>query len=320
MTSPTLPLPTSIRLVEVGLRDGLQVIPTPLSVEQKMRLVNRLLDAGLRHLEVCSFARPDVLPQLADAEVVMARVPRDRGAVYRGLVPNVRGAHRAAPCGLDEMVALVCADEAVTQVNQRQSVDQVLAALPEIADIARAAGARLIVGVAMAFFAPGRGVVNRADRMRCVDAAARAGADGIYLASSAGMDDPAQIAAGISDVRAAYPGIDIGVHLHARNGMALANALAAMLAGASWLEGAFGGLGGDLWAPGDPAVLGNAPMEDLVHMTKCLGVETGVDLTTYLDVVAEAMAVTGWTARSAVTAGGTREQLATTPWPKTADM
>ncbi|MBA2555271.1 MAG: hypothetical protein H0V10_16595 [Geodermatophilaceae bacterium] len=148
-----------------------------------------------------------------------------------------------------------------------------------------------------------------------MDAAARAGADGIYLASSAGMDDPAQIATGVADVRAAYPGIDIGVHLHARNGMALANALAAMMAGASWLEGAFGGLGGDLWAPGDPAVLGNAPMEDLVHMTQCLGVDTGVDLAAYLDVVAEAMTLTGWTARSAVTAGGTREALAKAPWP-----
>lgn len=310
-----LALPASIRLVEVGLRDGLQVVPTPVPVEDKLRLVDRLLDAGLRHLEVSSFGRPDVLPQLADAEEMMARVPRDRGAVYRGLVPNVRGAQRAASCGLDEMVALVCADEAVTQVNQRQSVEQVLAGLPRIAAIARDAGTRLIVGVAMAFFAPGRGEVSRANRMRCVDAAADAGADGIYLASSAGMDDPAQIAAGIADVRAQYPSIDVGVHLHSRNGMALANALAAMLAGASWLEAAFGGMGGDLWAPGDPAVLGNAPMEDLVHMTQCLGVHTGVDLNTYLDVVAEAMTVTGWTARSAVTAGGTRQQLATANWP-----
>ena len=315
MNESALALPAAVRLVEVGLRDGLQIVSTPLPVEQKVRLVNRLLDAGLRHVEVCSFARPDVLPQLADAEQVMARVPRDRGAVYRGLVPNVRGAQRAAPCGLDEMVALVCADEAVTQLNQRRSVTQVLAELPKIAAIAREAGARLIVGVAMAFFAPGRGAVGRADRMRCVEAAAQAGADGIYLASSAGMDDPGQIAAGIADVRSCAPGVEVGVHLHARNGMALANALAAMMAGATWLEGAFGGLGGDLWAPGDPNVLGNAPMEDLVHMTQCLGVETGVNLETYLEVAAEAMAATGWTARSAVTSGGTRAQLAALPWP-----
>jgi hydroxymethylglutaryl-CoA lyase len=313
--SGVLRLPESVRLVEVGLRDGLQVVTRPVPTSEKVRLVGRLLDAGVRHVEAVSFAHPRVLPQLADAEQVMAAVPRDRGAVYRGLVPNRRGAERAQGCGLDEIVALACTDEAVTWINQRTTVDAVLAELAGIGQMARRAGARFVVGVAMAFFAPGTGRVPAQARRRCVRAAVDAGASGVYLASSAGMDDPRDVANGVAEVRADHPDVEVGVHLHARNGMALANALAALEAGATWIEGAFGGLGGDLWAPGDPAVLGNAPLEDLVHLMDGLGVSTGIDLPRYLDVVRDAMAVTGATARSAVLAGGTRAELANHVWP-----
>ncbi|KQX66035.1 pyruvate carboxyltransferase [Angustibacter sp. Root456] len=314
--SRVLDLPDSVRLVEVGLRDGLQVITRPVPTSAKVRLVERLLDAGVRHVEAVSFAHPRLLPQLADAEQVMAGVPRDRGAVYRGLVPNRRGAERAAPCGLDEIVALACTDEAVTWINQRSTVADVLAGLRPIGEVARAGGARFVVGIAMAFFAPGTGRVPAEVRRRCVDAAVDAGASGVYLASSAGMDDPRDVADGVAEVRQRHPDVEVGVHLHARNGMALANALAAAQAGVTWIEGAFGGLGGDLWAPGDPAVLGNAPLEDLVHLMDGLGVTTGIDLTRYLEVVAEAMELTGATARSAVVAGGTRDELAAHRWPE----
>lgn len=311
----TLVLPARITLVEVGLRDGLQVVPEPLRTDDKIRLVELMLDAGVRHIEAVSFAHPKVLPQLADAAEVMARVPRDRGAVYRGLVPNLRGAQRAADTGLDEMVALTCADEAVTRINQNSTVDDVLAALPAIGEVARSAGSRFVVGVAMAFFAMGRGVVPSAERNRCVDAAVDAGADAVYLACSTGMEDPRQVWDGMSELRGRHPHLAVGVHLHARNGMALANAVAAMSAGASWLEGAFAGLGGDLWAPGPAEVLGNAPMEDLVHLTDSLGVETGIDLDAYLEVARTAAALTGWAPTSAVLRGGTRRELAAHRWP-----
>lgn len=310
----TLSLPSRITLVEVGLRDGLQVIPEPLRTRDKIRLVELMLDAGVRHIEAVSFAHPKVLPQLADAAEVMAGVPRDRGAVYRGLVPNLRGAQRAADTGLDEMVALACADEGVTRINQNSTVADVLAGLPAIGAVARSAGSRFVVGVAMAFFAMGHGVVSRADRNRCVDAAVDAGADAVFLACSTGMEDPRQVCDGVEELRQRHPQVDVGVHLHARNGMALANAVAAMSAGASWLEGAFAGLGGDLWAPGPPEVLGNAPMEDLVHLVDSLGIESGIDLDAYLAVARTAATLTGWTPTSAVLRGGTRRELAAHQW------
>ncbi|MQA01662.1 MAG: hydroxymethylglutaryl-CoA lyase [Streptosporangiales bacterium] len=315
MTGSQLPLPAATRLVEVGLRDGLQTVEQIVDTADKVAVARALIDAGVTEIEAVSFAHPRVLPQFADAAEVMAQVPRVDGVRYRGLVPNVRGAERAADCGLDGMVALACADEGVARINQNSTVADILAGLPAIGQIADRAGAEYIVGVAMAFFAPGRGLTPEADRMRCVDAAVDADAHGVYLACSTGMEDPRQVHDAVCTVKQRHPGLAVGVHLHARNGMATATALAALLAGADWLEGAFGGLGGDLWAPGAPEVLGNAPFEDLVHLTASMGIETGIDLTRYLRVVRQIEKLTGWTPLSAVVAGGTREELAAHRWP-----
>jgi hydroxymethylglutaryl-CoA lyase len=308
-------LPSSIRIVEVGLRDGLQAVPEPLRTEDKVELVHRLVEAGVREIEAVSFAHPKVLPQLADAAEVMAVVPRRSDVTYRGLVPNLRGAQRAADCGLDEIVVVVSADEEVSVRNQNRTVSQMLAELDAIGDVTRDCGARLVVGVACAFFAPARGPVTDAETDRVVDAAVAAGATGVYLAGTSGVEHPGEFAAGIARVRGRHPGLEIGVHLHDRNGFAMANALAAMAAGADWLEGSFAGLGGDLWFPGDPTVLGNAPVEDLVHLCASLGISTGIDLDAYLGVVDRVVALTGRPATSFVTRGGTRDALARASWP-----
>lgn len=311
----TLVLPSSIRLVEVGLRDGLQSVPEPLSTEAKVGIVEMLIDAGIRDIEVVSFAHPKVLPQLADAVEVMAAVPRAPGITYRGLVPNLRGAQRAVECGLDELVLVVSADEEVSIRNQNRTVDQMLAELNGISRLAASAETRLIVAVACAFFAPARGTVTRQEMLRVVDAAADAGAGGIYLAGTSGQEHPKEMAEGIAAVRSRYPDMEVGVHLHNRNGFAPANALAAMTAGATWLEGSFGGLGGDLWFPGDPSVLGNAPLEDLVHLCNGLEVSTGIDLQEYMKVVDAVAELTGRPSTSFVSRGGTREDLASAIWP-----
>lgn len=305
----TLQLPTHIRLVEVGLRDGLQTVKTQVSTDDKVALAEALVESGVTEIEVVSFAHPKVLPQFVDAVEVMERVPRRAGVRYRGLVPNVRGAERAAACGLDITVALATTDEAVTRKNQNATVAEVLAGLPAIGEIVRDSGSEFVVGVANSFFAWGSGIVHRDARMRAVEAAVSAGAQGVYLACTTGMEDPRQVFEGVRDIRKAYPDTEVGVHLHARNGMALASAITAMQAGAHWLEGAFGGLGGDLWAPGPPEVLGNVPYEDLLHMMSVLGIETGVDLDRYLRVVEQVSEIIGWPPLSAVTRGGRRADL-----------
>lgn len=311
----SLALPESVRLVEVGLRDGLQAVPEPLRTQDKVEIVNLLIAAGVTTIEAVSFAHPKVLPQLADAAAVMAAVPRPEGITYRGLVPNLRGAERAADCGLDEIVVVIPVDEEVARRNQRRSIPGLLAELPAIAAVAERAGARLLVAVACAFFAPAHGPVSAADRARVVAAAVDSGARGIYLAATSGQEHPGEIHDGVVATKAAYPGLDVGVHLHNRNGFAPANALAALLAGADFLEGSFAGLGGDLWFPGDPTVLANAPLEDLVHLCDSIGVRTGVDLTAYLRVVELSERLTGIPSTSFVTRGGSRQDLAAASWP-----
>lgn len=310
-----LALPPSIRLVEVGLRDGLQAVPEPLPTSTKVDIVEGLLEAGVTTIEAVSFAHPKVLPQLADAEAVMAAVPRVPGVTYRGLVPNLRGAQRAVACGLDEWVLVVSADEEVSVRNQRRTTDQMLLELEQVAELSRESGARLVVAVACAFFAPARGPVPRAERDRVVDAASAAGAAGVYLAATSGQEQPVEIAEGVSETRLRHPELEVGVHLHNRNGFAPANALLAMAAGATWLEGSFAGLGGDLWFPGDPTVLGNAPTEDLIHLCENVGVETGIALAPYLAVVRRVEAATGIASTSFVTRGGSRADLAAASWP-----
>ena len=308
-------LPENIRLVEVGLRDGLQSVPEPLATAEKVELVRLLIDAGVREIEAVSFAHPKVLPQLADAADVMAAVPRVPGVRYRGLVPNYRGAERAVDCGLDELVVVISADEEVSLRNQRLTVTEALDGLARIGKLAEGAGLRLVTAVACSFFAPARGPVPRAERLRVVQAAVDAGSAGVYLAGTSGQEEPGEMYDGVAEARALYPGLEVGVHLHNRNGFAPANALAAMMAGADWLEGSFAGLGGDLWFPGDPSVLGNAPLEDLVHLCDGLGISTGIDLPAYMRAVNRSVELTGRPSASFVSRGGTRDELAAASWP-----
>lgn len=218
---------------------------------------------------------------------------------------------------MDDIVALTSTDDAITRINQGRSAEDTLRELEGISKVVHDSGASLIVGIATAFFAVGSGVVAASKRNHFLDTAVDAGASGVYLACSSGMDDPQMVYAGVSAARDRYPEVRLGVHLHARNGMALANALAALMAGADWLEGSFGGLGGDLWAPGDKTVLGNAPFEDLVNLVDCIGVRSGVDLAAYLDVVRAGCALTDWVPQSFVLRGGTRQALAEHVWADT---
>lgn len=308
-------LPPSARLVEVGLRDGLQAVPRPLGTDTKLAIVDRLIDAGVREIEVASFAHPKVLPQLADAEELLRRVPRDRGVTYRALVPNLRGMGRAAECRLDEVAVVVPADDEMARKNQNRSTAELLQETREIAGIAQHAGQRLIVAVACAFFAPTRGPVPRARRLAVVEAAVEAGADAVYLATTTGQEHPAEVYEGIAEVRDRFPGLSCGAHLHNRNGFAPANALAALAAGADWLETSFSGLGGDMWFPGDPTVLGNMATEDLLHLLQGLGIDTGVDFEKLRRLASDVTEMTSFPVTSFVARGGSRTDLARASWP-----
>lgn len=308
-------LPESARVVEVGLRDGLQAVAKPLPLETKLGIVEDLIAAGVREIEVCSFAHPKVLPQLADAEELLARVPRDPRVRYRGLAPNLRGAQRAAECELDEITVVVPAEDGMALKNQGKRTEELLADLPAIGEVARGAGQELVVAVACAFFSPCYGEVSQESRHRVVAAAVEAGAAGVYLATTTGQEHPRELYDGIRAARDAFPGLSVGAHLHNRNGFAPANALAALSAGADWLETSFAGLGGDMWFPGDPTVLGNMATEDLVHLLDGIGIRTGIDLEGARAIAEQVYDVTGFPRSSFISRGGTRADLAAAEWP-----
>lgn len=311
-----LTLPTSVRIVEVGLRDGLQTVAQTLPTEVKVKLISALVHAGVREIEAASFAHPAVLPQLADAADVLTAVPRTPGVRLRALVPNLRGAQRAAECDLDAWVALVSCDEEVSRINQGRSRAQVVSELGDIGELARERGVDLIVGLAMSFFAPCAGEIDASTRRQFTDAAVEAGARGVYFADTVGMADPRQIQTALLTARADHPQLELGLHLHTRNGFALANALSGLMTGVDWLESAFCGLGGDLWFPGAPDVLGNLATEDLLAFTAALGIETGVDLGGYQRVSELAARATGRDPLDHVSRGGSREELAAARWPE----
>ncbi|UCE31202.1 MAG: hydroxymethylglutaryl-CoA lyase [Burkholderiales bacterium] len=310
-----LGLPQRVELVDVGPRDGLQTLSQTIPTEHKIELIEAIVDAGIRSVEAVSFAHPRVLPQLADAEAVMTGLRRREGVVYRGLVPNLRGAHRALGCGVDEMVCLVSCDDDLNLRNQGMDVEATLAQIEQTTELARAQARSVSVVIALAFFMLGKGPTPF-ERLRAIcRRLAGFGVERLTLAASVGMADPRQVFETVCRLRAELPRVQFGLHLHNRNGMALANAFAGLLAGVSWLEGSILGVGGDAWFPADDVtVLGNVPMEDLVQMTELIGVETGVDLQRYLQASRLAESILGQRSASFLVRGGTRAMLASARW------
>jgi hydroxymethylglutaryl-CoA lyase len=307
-------LPSFIELVEVGPRDGLQSVSQIVSTDEKVQMIEAIVDCGFKTIEAVSFAHPKVLPQMADAEKVMSRIKRKPGVVYRGLVPNAYGAQRAAACGVDEMVALISCDEELNMKNQGMSIADNIKQIASLKQIANGNKTPVTAGIAAAFFTYGKGPTQKETVSKIVSHLIDNGINTFYLASSYGMADPNQVYNTISYLYDQFPDVQIGLHLHNRNGMALANAVAGMMAGVYWLEGSVLGLGGDLWFPGNAEILGNVPMEDLINLTECMGIKTGLDLNKYLAASHSIEQILGRNSYSFVQRGGTRDELATKRW------
>jgi hydroxymethylglutaryl-CoA lyase len=266
--------PKRVRVVDVGPRDGLQnesaFVPTP----EKLRLVELLADAGLREIEATAFVHPKWIPALADAEAVLAGVPRDRGVRYAALIPNLRGYERAVSGTRPDEVVLVCsASEGHNRANLNRSTDESLADLATVAARAKADGIGLRGAISTSFWCPFDGRTPEA-RVREVAAAyAAMGVDEIVLADTLGQADPDHAAVLAADVRERV-GLPVALHLHDTYGMALACIYAALEVGVGARAAALGGLGGCPYCPG---ASGNLATERLVYMLHRLGIETGVD-------------------------------------------
>jgi hydroxymethylglutaryl-CoA lyase len=273
----TLSLPEKIVIAEVGPRDGLQSFPRWVDTETKVAIIDRLSDLGLPVIEVSSFAHPNVVPHLRDAEEVFARIRRRPGTIYRALVPNARGAERGAQAKVDEMLGLITISETYTRKNQNMTTEQAIAQNLASFRIAEAHAIPFVMALGMAFWCAYEGSIPEENVITVVRRLHDGGIRRFYLAGSMGMEDPAHVNRLFRKLGELFPSASFGFHIHNLSGMATANILAALDAGVTWLEGAICGIGGGIAMPTRLGSLGNFPTEDLVTMLVEMGIETGID-------------------------------------------
>jgi hydroxymethylglutaryl-CoA lyase len=264
----------SVAIVEVSPRDGLQDEAVVLPTATKVSLIEQALDAGVERVEAVSFARPDRVPTMADAEAVLAGVARRPGTRLSGLVLNERGLERALVAGVDEINVVVLVSETFSRRNQGLGVDEALLMWSRVAKGAAAAGIGATVTLSAAFGCPYEGWVDRARVREMARRVAEGGPIEIALADTIGCAVPPEVDALVRSV-ADDTGLPVRVHLHNSRNTGYANALAAIAAGASTLDASIGGIGGCPFAPG---ATGNIATEDLVHLLDRMDIPTGVNL------------------------------------------
>lgn len=269
-----------IQFVEVAPRDGLQNEPTVLSVADRVALVARAIASGARRIEVASFVNPARVPQMADAEAAIASLPQGSGTTFIGLVLNKRGVLRALETAIDE-IGLVCvASDTFGMRNQGQTSSQSLDMACDGIGFAHREGRAAQAMIAVAWGCPFEGPTDPARVVAMAKRLAEAGSHEIGLADTIGIARPHEVERLVSDVRAAVGAVPIRVHLHDTRGMGVANALAAVRAGATVLDGAIGGTGGCPFAPGSA---GNVATEDLAYAMEG---GMGLDLQQLVDAAA----------------------------------
>ncbi len=270
----------SVEIVEVGPRDGLQSESGVFSTADKVEFINRLIAAGLRRIEITSFVNPKKVPQMADAEAVLAALKKRPDVRYVGLVLNQKGFERAAAAGCNEVGMAVVASDTFNRRNQGVGTDESIAAWLEIARTAHAQGIRPQVTIGASFGCPFEGEVAVS---RVIDVAKRVAEGNPYevsFADTIGVGVPSQVSEILGRAREALPGMRLRCHFHNTRNTGLANAYAAILEGVHALDASTGGIGG---CPFAPAATGNVPTEDLIYMLHRAGISTGVDLDSLIE-------------------------------------
>ena len=268
-------LPEKIRVVEVGPRDGLQGETQLIDSATKIELINRLSSARLPVIEATSFVSPRWIPQLSDAEAVLAGIDRRPGTDYPVLVPNLRGLQRALSAGVREIAIFTAASETFSRININAGIVESFVRIGEIAASALTSGLRMRGYVSCVLGCPYEGRVSLDVVVDVARRLTQAGCYEVSLGDTIGVGTPGA-ARGLVDAVAAEIGLQrVAVHFHDTRGQALANVLACLQAGVATVDAAVAGLGGCPYARG---ATGNLATEDLIYMLHGMGLETGVDL------------------------------------------
>ena len=268
-------IPQSVRIVEVGPRDGLQNEPQIVPTETKIEFIKRLAESGLKTIEATAFVSPKWVPQMADHDEVLRALPRKQGVAYPVLVPNMLGFERAGAAGASEVAVFAAASETFSQRNINCTIAESLERFKPIFGVARAANIRVRGYVSCALGCPYEGVV---EPLRVAEVAASLFESGCYeisLGDTIGVGTPNRTTALIEKVAERIQVDKLAGHFHDTYGQALANIYAALTLGVGVFDASVSGLGGCPYAPG---AAGNVATEDLLYMLNGMGIETGVDL------------------------------------------
>ena len=264
-----------VKITEVGPRDGFQSEKTILKTEDKIDIINNLIEAGFPRIEVSSFVSPKAIPQLADAEKILNKVNRSSQTTLAALVPNARGALRAVEAKLDEIVVFLSASESHNKKNVNRSVKESLLGFKEIADIAGKNNIPIQGDIATAFGCPFEGNISSKKLADISKEYKLMGFKGVTLGDTTGMATPPVVIDAINAIRDNVPDFNITLHFHNTRGVGLANVMSGLNLGITDYESCFGGMGG---CPFAPNATGNICSEDLIYLLHEMGIETGIDL------------------------------------------
>lgn len=273
-----------IKIVEVGPRDGLQSEPEILPTDSKVAFIEKAIEAGIRRLEVASFVHPKLVPQMADAEALIEKLPEVDGVSYIGLIMNERGLDRALTTKINEIGMVVVASDTYNRKNQGVGTDESVAAWHTIGSRAKENGLRANVMIASAFGCPYEGEVKVERVVELAKQVVESEPAELGIADSIGVAVPNQVADLLGRVAEVAGDIPLRCHFHNTRNTGLANAQAAVDVGVTYLDASIGGIGG---CPFAPAATGNIPTDDLLYMLDRSGVITGVNLE-------KIIAISGW--------------------------
>jgi len=279
-----------VKITEVGPRDGFQSEKTILKTEDKIDIINNLIESGFPRIEVSSFVSPKAIPQLADAEIILNKVKRNQNTTLAALVPNTRGALRAVEAKLDEIVVFLSASESHNKKNVNRSVQESLSGFKEIADIAGKNNIPIQGDIATAFGCPFEGNVSSKKLADISKEYKLMGFKGVTLGDTTGMATPPVVTDAINAIRDNVPDFEITLHFHNTRGVGLANVMTGLNLGISDYESCFGGMGG---CPFAPNATGNICSEDLIYLLHEMGIETGIDLDQLINIAKKVESLVG---------------------------
>jgi hydroxymethylglutaryl-CoA lyase len=303
-------LPATVEVNEVGPRDGFQAEEEFIPTGRKVEVVDALSRTEVAAIQVTSVVHPKAVPQLADAEEVMARIERAPDVRYTVLVPNLHGAERAVPMNADGWELMLSVTDSHSRSNANRSTDEALKGMEPVVALARENGVEVTGSMATALGCPFEGRVPFERVLYVAEAYRAMKVMHISVADTVGVADPRLVFETMSKLKERLPDVRLGLHLHNTRGMALANVLAALQAGVTQFDSSVGGLGGCPFAPG---ATGNISTEDLVHMLDLMGVRSGVDLDSMLAVAREVSEVVRHPLESAVARAGKASDLHEAP-------